>query len=183
MKLFQDFLFVSLCLALCGLFSSMATAKPLSPVQVSIEPLQPAVQGQPVEFVVRAIVSMDAENLRIVVSVPPLVKITSGESQWQGELLKGEEKQLRFTALAGGSAVHTIEARAYIIAGDLRPDGSQNGVNPDGHFAQFSAAAVYSWSSGVASVAATQALPLNSSVNSRIVERAGRKVAEYELRP
>lgn len=182
MKFCLVFFMRSLCLAACGLMSAAALAKPLSPISITIEPAQPTVQGQPVEFIVRARVSMDAENLRINVLLPPTVKIISGELDWQGLLLKGEEKQLRFTATAGG-AQQTIEARAFMVAGSTGASDSQPVAAQDGPVARLSATAFYVWESGAAKAASTQALPLNRVVTPHIRSRNGRNIAEYPLRP
>jgi hypothetical protein len=173
---------------LFALLSSVVGAKPLAPIQVSIEPAHAPVRGQPVEFVVRATVNMDMDSLQIAVSVPPSVTITSGESQWHGQLLKGEEKQLRFTAVATGNAVQIIKARAFIVVGGKAPNGSQGSLSQDGNVSQFSASATYVWALDAARAASTQLAPqslspLNSLENPRIVQRNGRKIAEYPLRP
>lgn len=181
MKLFSDLLISGFCLALVALSANSAMAKPLAPIQVSIEPVQSVVAGQPVEFAVRVRVSMDAENLHISVSVPPSVEITGGDLNWQGRLLRGEEKQLQFTAIANGHSTQTIEVRAFIVAQSPNDD-AQNTIAQERPLAQFSAGAVYVMPfGGPVSAAAIQSSPLNTPAAPRIVGRKGRRIAEYPL--
>ena len=198
MKFYQKLIINILCVSLAGVFSSLALAKPLSPVQVSITPSQPPASGQPMEFVVRATTSMDADNLRIEISVPRPINVLSGELDWQGPLLKGQEKQLRFTAILPGNVDPIndgplIQVRAAIIAqaGAEQTNAQQINVqqanvqqinvqqaNAQQGFSQLGASAFYLWQTAVAR-AAYKSRP----VNSRVVERDGRKIQEYELRP
>lgn len=169
---------MSLCLALCGVFTAFAIAKPLVPVQVSITPLQSVGQGQVVEFVVSATVNIDADNLQMVVSLPQTLQLVSGELQWRGSLRKGVEKQLNFAARLSDTSRNTagdplIEVRA-VLAGAAQPENTNS--RPQTRLA---ASAFYRWHSGIARAATIEALPLNS----RVVTRNGIKIQEYPLRP
>jgi hypothetical protein len=156
----------------------MVSAKPLSPVQVSITPELTMEHGQVVEFVVRASVSMDAENVQITVSVPQSLRVLSGELQWQGPLMKGQEKQLRFTAsVTETPAIASDEPMIQVYAAIISAIQEQ-GIQPHDQ-TRLAASTFYLWQTGVSRVAATQAQPLNA----RVVERNGIKIQEYELRP
>jgi hypothetical protein len=154
---------------------------------VGITPSQSVAQGKPVEFMVRATVNMNADNVRIQVTIPATLEVLSGELQWQGPLLKGEEKLLRFTAiLAETSAVleddPVIHVQAAVLSAVYSGD-AQSQVH-----GQLAANAAYVWQTGV-STAARQALSLDSSSQksrdqtSRVVERNGITLKEYPLRP
>jgi hypothetical protein len=184
-KLSKDLLFQCVWLAPLALISSLVGAKPLPPIQVGIEAVNQVQSGQPVEFIVRATVNTDVDNLQITVIVPPTVKITSGEWHWRGQLLKGEEKQLRFTAISDGAANRAIEARASIIVENGTSNGDQNSASQAGNVSQLAASATYVWESGSAraTATATQALPLGPLDTPRVVERDGRKIAEYKIKP
>lgn len=178
MILSQGFSARVLCIVLCGFVVPLANAKPLSPVQVSITPSQSASQGQPVEFLVRATVTVDTENLQIVVSIPQALNLISGQLQWQGPLLKGREMQLRFTASLPPSAntmdeTLLIQVRAAILAAALETDVQ------DREKTRLAASAFYRWPTSAAKAVASQSLPLNS----RVVERNGLKIQEYEVVP
>jgi hypothetical protein len=176
--MFQKVLLKCLCIALCGIFSTLASAKPLSPVQVSITPSKAYSPGQPVEFVVRATVTMDTERVRVLVSVPATLNVLSGELQWQGPLLKGQQQLLRFTVSLAEDATPfetdpLIQVQAAVIS------GLQGNALAQSH-GRLAASASYLWQTGVARAAASrQALPLNS----RVAERNGITIQEYELRP
>jgi hypothetical protein len=140
-------------------------------------PAQPPEPGQAAEFVVRASVSMDTDNLQILVSVPQGLNVLSGELQWQGPLLKGQEKILHFTAsLANTSAIagddSLIQVQAAIVA-----TAQETAVQARNH-TRLAASAFYRWQTGVVSAAAMKSTPLNV----RLVDRDGLKIQEYELR-
>ena len=121
---------------------------------------------------------MDTERVRIQVSVPATLNVLSGELQWQGPLLKGQQKLLRFTAsLAEASApletIPLIQVQAAVVSG-------LQGNAPAQSQGRLAASASYLWQTGVARAAASrQTLPLNS----RVAERNGITIQEYELRP
>jgi hypothetical protein len=180
----QNLLVKGLCIGLCGIFSTLASAKPLSPVHVDITPSQSVTQGQPVEFMVRAAVNMNADNVHILVTIPATLKVVSGELQWQGPLLKGQEKLLRFTAvLAETSAVLEEDPVIHVQAAVLSAAYSGEAQN-DAH-GQLAANASYIWQTGVStSTTNLQALSIDSvSKKSRVVERNGITLKEYPLRP
>ena len=184
MKYYQSILIKTLCITLCGIFSCVAGAKPLSPVQVSIMPAKSSETGQAIEFVVRVSVTMDTENLQLTVSVPQRITIVDGELHWQGALLKGQEKQLRFTASLTDTAADArddtvIQVLAAVVnsAASMTSAGEADGkIRNSG---QLAASAFYRWQTGAAKASAVQVLPLNSHV----VDRGGLKIQEYELRP
>lgn len=176
MKLFQHAWLKYLGFALGALLSTMAGAKPLAPVQVSITPLTTGSQGRALEFEVRAQVNMDVDNLQIVVLLPQAVQLSSGDLHWQGPLLNGEEKRLRFTAqrlptAEPGGEEPLIEVQAVIFP--AASVGQSAAQEP----AQLAANAVYRWQTGLVGIAASHKPPLNS----RVVRRNGITVQEYEL--
>jgi hypothetical protein len=183
-KHYQSILIKALCVTLCGIFSCVASAKPLSPVKVSIMPAKTSGPGQTIEFVVRASVTMDTENLQLTVSVPQAITVLDGELHWQGVLLKGQEKQLRFTASLTDTAANTrddtlIKVLAAIVNSATSITSAAEADVKTRNSGQLAASAFYRWQTGAAKAAAVQSLPLNS----RVVDRSGLKIQEYELRP
>jgi hypothetical protein len=147
-------------------------------------PVQTTSPGQAIEFVVRASVTVDTEDLQLIVSVPQTVTVIGGKLHWQGALLNGQEKQLRFTASLSNAAVDTmdeilIQVQAAIISSASSVTAAAETDVKTPNPSQLAASAFYRWPSGVAKAAAIQSLPLNS----RIVDRSGLKIHEYELRP
>lgn len=174
---YRDVFYRSLGAILLLILTSAVFAKPLSPIQVSIEPLEFPVPGKPVQFVVRTKVSIDAENLQVIVNVPQGVVLTEGKLNWRGPVLKGEEKSLQFVVTSTTSATTsatmsaTTSSEEQVIRVQAFIPGTDN--------SQLSATAFYRLGSAAHAVAAkASAVP-----DSRIVERAGRKIQEYELRP
>lgn len=133
--------------------------------------------GQSVEFVVQASVTIDAENLQITVSIPRALNVLSGELHWQGTLLKGEEKQLRFSASLS-EAANTFDDILIQVHAAIGASASAADIKTQSP-SQFAANAFYRWQTGVAKAAAVQSSPLGP----RIVDRGGLQVQEYELRP
>jgi len=162
----------ALLMAVCVMVSAMAVAKPLPPLQISITPEQSPGRENTLEFVVRASVTTDAQNVQISVSIPKTLVVLRGELQWQGPLLKGEEKLLRFTASLANNAASAHDNPVIHVQAIIAAD-HQSG--------QLAASAFYRWqtTTGGAKAAAVQVQPLNV----RVVERHGIKVQEFELRP
>ncbi|WP_455211635.1 hypothetical protein [Kaarinaea lacus] len=178
MKFYQGFFVKCLGLVLCGMMSSIINAKPISPVQVSIIPAQSHEAGKAVEFVVRVTVTLDAEKVQIAVSLPETLNVHDGELHWQGPLIKGQEKLLRFTASLPNAQANASEAPLIQVQAAILTSTPQGHVQTNGH-SQLAASAFYRWPTAVAKAAATQVQPLNR----RVVERNGLKIQEYELRP
>lgn len=169
---YRDVFYRSLGAILVLIFASAVFAKPLSPIQVSIEPLESPVPGKPVQFVVRTKVSIDAEDLQVIVNLPRGVVLNEGQLNWHGPVLKGDEKSLQFVVTSTNSAtMSATTSEEKVIQVYAFIPGTDN--------SQLSAAAFYRFGFTANAVAAkASAVP-----GSRIVERAGRKIQEYELRP
>ena len=183
MKFSQEFINKYLGIALGGIVffavaPSIVSAKPLSPVQVSITAEQTIEPGQAVEFVVRASVTMDAENVQIIVSVPASLSVLGGDLQWQGPLVKGQEKQLRFTASFSESPVNVGDDPLIQVYAAIRATTQARSIQSDDH-TRLAANAFYRWQTGVSRAASAQDQPLHT----RVVERHGIKIQEYQLRP
>ena len=155
----------------------ITSAKPLSPVQVSITPVETAQQGSVVEFIVRASVTVDVENVQITVSVPSTLNVLSGELNWLGPLSKSQEKQLRFTASLRDTPANTVDEFVIQVYAAILPAPPQGAQAQTQEYAQLAARAFYRWPTAVTQAAATQVKPLNS----RVAERHGKKIKEYEL--
>jgi hypothetical protein len=180
---FEKVLVKCLCIGLCALFTTLAGAKPLSPIQVSIMPANTPAQGQPVQFVVRATVTMDADNVHILVSVPESLQVLDGELQWQGPLSKGQETFLRFSVILSESSTALEEAPLIQVQAAVL-SGAQFGGNQGNALGRLAASAHYVWQTGLANVAASSKTSrLNSRLKSRVVKGNGITVHEFELRP
>lgn len=156
-----------------------AGAKPLSPVDVTIAPLQAPRQGKPVEFELRAAVSRDTDNLQISISVPPSVKLLSGELSWQGALLQGQEKRLRFTAILPAPAM--ANDADVLIQADASVTEPQAGSTGHEH-ARLGANAAYHWQAGGETAAsATHSAPQTAPTGARMARRNGITIREYKL--
>jgi hypothetical protein len=155
-----------LCALAMGNFCAgltVATAKPLSPIEVSIEPVQTFVAGEPVAFEVRARVNVDAQGLVIQVDSPPGMVLHSGELSWRGDLPKGHTQVMTFTATLPADTSQPISVRAVIEGSGGSQLSSIGSFDPRGA----DATTVSPLSHGLSKPAATT--------------REGRPVVEYEL--
>lgn len=157
-KVLIALLFVVMSSANAGLPAIKAS----SPVQITIQQESISVEGSQSTFVVFASSSIDAENFLVNVKLPAGVVLQTGELSWQGSVLAGEEKELRFTVLLQPDVEHTIVAEAKLVADEVT---------------QFAATATYQNFTAFSS-----ALKTDSKTNkSRTTSRRGRAITEYSL--
>lgn len=90
------------------------SAKPQSPIQISIQTAQKPVAGQSIQFTVTASSALAAENFAITVHPPKGMKLVDGVLSWNGAIAANEQKQISFTGLLPERGSHNIRATAAI---------------------------------------------------------------------
>jgi len=94
--------------------------KPLPPVKISIQPVQPDVSsatilpGDTISFRITAMTFIEARELRVKVELSDGTELVSGQTTWAGPASKNEEKVLILTVRAPQKGVGKISVHAVL---------------------------------------------------------------------
>ena len=119
--------FIIVCFPLTG-----KAAKPLPPIQVTIEPTQAGLQpvdikpGDTVEFSVTARAHSDAQDMRIAIKILGGAVLVSGETSWSGPVAKNAEKSLILTVRAPQKGAGRIKARVEVVVAEGASFGAES---------------------------------------------------------
>ena len=100
--------------------------KPSSPITVRLQAVKEPVLGQVNEFKLTVTTKIDVVNLVTSVKLPAGWTLQTGSSNWQGALLQGQTKELRFSVSIPALGQYTLVARA--VVGD-KANGQLSAVN------------------------------------------------------
>ena len=145
---------------------TQSTAKPQSPVTVSIQAVKESPDGNAIDFVVSATSQINAQQFALIVYPPKDMQLTGGALSWRGPLQRGQSKTLQFSAAFKQRANQQILVNAVI----------QNQSGP-----RFSARASYVVGAPSGDVKAFTATPSGDKPQGVQVPRGNHTVIEYPV--
>lgn len=143
-------------------FSGKVSAKPSSPVTISIQAEHTPQADEPVEFVVLVSSITDTPSLTVQVTSSNGMTVHDGDLLWQGDIAAGEIVSLRFSASFAADAEAVVRAIATV-------DSDNSADNA----AQMSARAEYRWGQNINRAAAI--------MQPQTVTRGEQQIVEFEL--
>ncbi|WP_455204638.1 hypothetical protein [Kaarinaea lacus] len=143
-------------------FSGKVSAKPSSPITISIQAERTPQVNESVEFVVLVSSITDTPSLTVQVTPPNGMTLHDGDLLWQGAIAAGEIVRLRFSASFAADAEAVVSAIATVHA-DNTADNA----------AQMSARAEYRWGQNINRAAAI--------MQPQPVTRGEQQIIEFEL--